>query len=404
MSESSGTWAGGVEATLPAAGTIPNVNINSVSCPSAGNCSAVGYYTNSSNHRPGLLVSESSGTWEAGVDSGLPANAGTDPSVDIASVSCPSTGNCAAVGFYFDSSGHQQGLLLGATSASPTLSASAPAGGTAGIAIPASALSATLSGGLAPVGTIAFTVFGPQPAPPGSCGAGGTAVGSAGVAGNAAYHPAGDFTPPSAGEYWWYASYGGDGSDDPAASACGAAMAETVVANPSLKVATAGSGSGTVASSPAGVHCGSSCQAQFDPGTQVTLTASAASGSTFAGWRGACSGSDGCKVTMSSDKAVTATFTAKRPPNTKISKAKINQAKNSATFKFKALGAPKAKAASGFQCALVKKKHAKPKFKKCKSPKKYKHLRPHRYTFEVRAFDAAGRDPTPAKKKFKIKR
>ena len=48
-------------------------------------------------------------------------------------------------------------------------------------------------------------------------------------------------------------------------------------------------------------------------------------------------------------------------------------------------------------------KHAKPKFKRCKSPKTYKHLKPHKYVFEVRAVSAAGKDPTPAKKKFRIK-
>jgi hypothetical protein len=31
------------------------------------------------------------------------------------------------------------------------------------------------------------------------------------------------------GHYWWYASYGGDASDNPAASTCGPSMAETVV-------------------------------------------------------------------------------------------------------------------------------------------------------------------------------
>jgi hypothetical protein len=85
------------------------------------------------------------------------------------------------------------------------------------------------------------------------------------------------------------------------------------------------------------------------------------------------------------------------PPNTKILKAKINSKVGRATFRFKAIGT-----ASGFQCALAK-KHRKPRFKKCKSPKTYKHLKTGRYTFEVRAFGAGGKDPSPAKKKFRIK-
>ena len=63
--------------------------------------------------------------------------------------------------------------------------------------------------------------------------------------------------------------------------------------------------------------------------------------------------------------------------------------------------------ASGFQCALVspkKKHHKKPKasFSSCRPPKAYNHLRRGKYTFEVRAFNAAGVDLTPAMKSFKI--
>jgi hypothetical protein len=140
----------------------------------------------------------------------------------------------------------------------------------------------------------------------------------------------------------------------------------------------------------------------------VTLTATGAPGSTFAGWSGdGCAGTSACQLIVGADHDVIATFTANRPPprppNTKISKSKINQAKNSATFKFKAVDGSKVKATSGFQCVLLKKKRAKPRFRACTSPKRYKHLKPHRYTFEVRASDAAGKDATPAKKRFRIK-
>ncbi len=54
-----------------------------------------------------------------------------------------------------------------------------------------------------------------------------------------------------------------------------------------LAVARSGSGSGTVTSSPAGIACGSVCSYDFNRSTQVTLSASAASGSTFTGWDGA---------------------------------------------------------------------------------------------------------------------
>jgi len=75
-----------------------------------------------------------------------------------------------------------------------------------------------------------------------------------------------------------------------------------------LTVTKEGTGSGTVTSSPAGIDCGSTCSASFAQGTAVTLTATAASGSTFAGWSGACTGTGDCAVTMDQARSVTASF------------------------------------------------------------------------------------------------
>jgi len=75
-----------------------------------------------------------------------------------------------------------------------------------------------------------------------------------------------------------------------------------------LTVTKSGTGSGTVTSSPAGISCGSDCSEAYNSGTSVTLTAAAASGSTFASWSGDCSGTGSCVLTMNSIKSVTATF------------------------------------------------------------------------------------------------
>jgi PASTA domain-containing protein len=116
LSETAGSWATGVEAVLPANAATPNPrpSLVSVSCPSAGNCSAVGVYPDSSGGRQGLLLSETAGAWGAGVEAGLPANAatGTEQEVDINSVSCASAGNCSAVGDYGASGGGGRVLLL----------------------------------------------------------------------------------------------------------------------------------------------------------------------------------------------------------------------------------------------------------------------------------------------------
>jgi endoglucanase len=83
------------------------------------------------------------------------------------------------------------------------------------------------------------------------------------------------------------------------------------VSNPgnfALTLTKAGAGSGTVTSSPAGINCGSTCSANYSSGTSVTLTAAAASGSTFGGWSGACTGTAACTVSMTAARSVTATF------------------------------------------------------------------------------------------------
>lgn len=81
------------------------------------------------------------------------------------------------------------------------------------------------------------------------------------------------------------------------------------IATQTLTVTKAGTGAGTVTSAPAGINCGSVCQATFEQGKEVALTAVPAGGSTFAGWGGSCTGTGSCKVPMSAAKAVTATFT-----------------------------------------------------------------------------------------------
>jgi virginiamycin B lyase len=84
-----------------------------------------------------------------------------------------------------------------------------------------------------------------------------------------------------------------------------------------------------------------------------------------------------------------------KPPQTKITKHPPKKTKkHKVKFKFKS-----SEPNSTFECKLDK-----GKFKKCKSPKKYKRLKKGKHKFAVRAIDAAGNvDPTPARSKFKVK-
>jgi YVTN family beta-propeller protein len=80
-----------------------------------------------------------------------------------------------------------------------------------------------------------------------------------------------------------------------------------------LTIAKGGTGIGTVTSSPAGVTCGTTCQARFDSGTVVALSAPSSGGSNFSHWSGDADCNDGT-VTMNANKSCTAIFSSNSPP------------------------------------------------------------------------------------------
>ena len=107
--------------------------------------------------------------------------------------------------------------------ASPTVTATGPATGTAGTAIrrPTSARSSPRPPARAPTGTITFTVFGPRrpPRPPAPPGARRSARPRSPATPPTTRRPA--TRPTTRGNYWWYASYGGDANNNAATSTCG---------------------------------------------------------------------------------------------------------------------------------------------------------------------------------------
>jgi|GEM_PF-1186507 len=76
-----------------------------------------------------------------------------------------------------------------------------------------------------------------------------------------------------------------------------------------LRIAHAGTGSGTVTSADPPIDCSSDFTWPCDPGTRVTLTATATEGSAFVGWEGADEvNGNQCTVTLAASRTVTATF------------------------------------------------------------------------------------------------
>jgi hypothetical protein len=112
-SEENGTWGRAIE--VPGLGALNsggNVGALSVSCGSAGDCSAAGDYKDGAGHTQAFVVSEKNGTWGRAIEvPGLDAlNSGGDAAAG--SVSCGSAGNCVAVGGYHDGPGHSQAFLV----------------------------------------------------------------------------------------------------------------------------------------------------------------------------------------------------------------------------------------------------------------------------------------------------
>jgi alpha-tubulin suppressor-like RCC1 family protein len=90
----------------------------------------------------------------------------------------------------------------------------------------------------------------------------------------------------------------------------GSATVTVSQSSQALTVTLSGAGVGTVVSTPAGINCPTTCTGAFAFEASVGLTATAAAGSSFTGWSGACTGTTTCTVTMTQARSVTATFAA----------------------------------------------------------------------------------------------
>ncbi len=89
LTEKDGVWSSAVKAVVPvdAKGKRHGGDFVSVSCATAGNCTAVG---------DSLLVTEKAGKWAPATNVVIPR--GDGPPTSLTSVSCKSAQNCSAVG------------------------------------------------------------------------------------------------------------------------------------------------------------------------------------------------------------------------------------------------------------------------------------------------------------------
>jgi hypothetical protein len=105
-------WHAAKVVNLPSGATgLPNGFLPALSCPSAGNCSAGGSYVTGSGNVEGLVLSEVKGVWQKPFRLIPPSGADADPSLTINSISCATSGNCAAVGSFEDTHSNGQSFV-----------------------------------------------------------------------------------------------------------------------------------------------------------------------------------------------------------------------------------------------------------------------------------------------------
>src|SRR5580692_4418561 len=107
-----GKWGPAVQ--VPGSATLNKggfAQLNSVSCPTAGNCSAGGSYAASGASTQPMVVTEKNGTWSTAMAMPGSATLNTGKNMSVTEVSCVSPGTCSAAG-RFHTSNHSQGVWV----------------------------------------------------------------------------------------------------------------------------------------------------------------------------------------------------------------------------------------------------------------------------------------------------
>lgn len=113
VNETNGRWGTAIEAPgIAALNTGGFAQLHSLSCASTGNCAAGGGYFNTAGKFEAFLINEVHGSWHAAFEVAGIAALNVGGTAEIATISCPSVGNCAAGGHYIDGSGHGQAFVV----------------------------------------------------------------------------------------------------------------------------------------------------------------------------------------------------------------------------------------------------------------------------------------------------
>ena len=143
VNETNGTWGTAEEVPGTAAlNTNGLAQVNSVSCAAPGDCSAGGLYLDAAFNQGAFIVNETNGTWGTAEEvPGIAALSKGSPGATVASVSCAGPLICSAGGFYSDSGNNHQAFVVNErngiwrTAQEVPGTASLNAGGLAGIGV-----------------------------------------------------------------------------------------------------------------------------------------------------------------------------------------------------------------------------------------------------------------------------
>jgi hypothetical protein len=107
-----GTWGTAIQVPgMASLDTSESAGVMSLSCASAGNCSADGFYTDGSGQQA-FVANEVNGTWGNAVEVPGTETLNADANASVQSLSCASAGNCSAGGFYIDGSSGQLAFVV----------------------------------------------------------------------------------------------------------------------------------------------------------------------------------------------------------------------------------------------------------------------------------------------------
>jgi hypothetical protein len=119
VNETNGTWGDAEE--VPGSGGLNAGNvayIGTMSCASAGNCGAGGFYTDASTDGQAFVVNETNGTWGNAIEVPGTSTLNAGGSASVTSISCAAATSCSAVGNYEDSAKVPHGFTINETNGS----------------------------------------------------------------------------------------------------------------------------------------------------------------------------------------------------------------------------------------------------------------------------------------------